>query len=157
MDVLILPDSRYISLPMLTAIKDFAAGNGGVLAFGQASLEVFGAGGSKGSFELAHLFGADFVTWQKMSPLHKSIVSGDETFRLGKYEAVIVQARSTSEVLGFWADVDGTWSHPREYNGAIIKNGSVIYVGENLFAEENLKEDSTILLIGTLIQELLVD
>ena len=157
LDVFILPDSRYISLPMLTTIREFAAGNGGLLAFGQASLEVLGAGGSKGNFELADLFGADFVTWQKMSPLHKSIVSGDETFRLGKYEAVIVKAKSTSEVLGFWADVDGTWSHPQEYNGAIIKNGSVIYVGENLFAEENLKEESTGLLMGTLIQEVLVN
>lgn len=175
--LLILPNVKNMSAGTVFNIKRFAKqGKGKVLAFYMTSYrnETDEAQNTKQSahiqnnFQLADLFGADFLRWSNTPPLCQFLTktSGNlslwnnipDKIELGRNLAMIIKPYKSSKILALWGNApDGyTPSFPGGLGAAIAANSdnSCIYIGENLLAPENFSSLEVRKLLSNIIHYL---
>lgn len=178
--LLILPNVKNMSQKTVLNIKKFARDEKGkILAFYMTSYrnELDEAQNTKQSshiqnnFQLADIFGADFLRWSNTPPLCQfltkktngkpvsSLWSGvPEKIEIGRNLAMIIKPYNSSKILAVWGNAPGgdTPSFPGKLGAAIVANSdkNCIYVGENLLVPENFSSLEVRNLLANIIRYL---
>ena len=165
-DILILANTRCMSVKACENIRDFVKNEGRIFATYQASYrdENNRKVTLQNNFQLADLFGADFYRWTNAPPkceyiIFKDDFSGfkkDQKIQLARNTAMLVKPNKDTSIIAEFLNEDLLPSENGGNSASIIinKDSSCIYSGENLFTTENSASVEVLTLIKNILDKL---
>jgi len=155
--ILILPDTRCMKPENVKGVERYIDSGGSLFALYMSAYrdQDNRKTNDNNNFQLAELYGADFLSWVKDKPNCEYININGRRIQLGRNQAMLVKPRKDVKVLAEWLKNDGK---PQMEAGAaspaVIYNikTRTIYCGENLFAPENSDSAEVDAYIGELLE-----